>query len=213
MAGACERSGRARSEVELIAVSKTFPAERVRDVLAAGQELFGENRVQEALDKIPRVGPPARWHLLGHLQRNKARHAVGAFELIHGVDGVALAEELNRRAESAGLRQGVLAQVHLGGEASKFGVSEADLPALLERMAQMPYLDLQGLMTLPPPAERPEESRHWFARLRQLRDRAAADQGLALPHLSMGMTGDFEVAIEEGATLVRISRAIFGPRA
>jgi pyridoxal phosphate enzyme (YggS family) len=199
--------------VRLIAISKTFPAERVRELLGCGHTLFGENRVQEALDKIPRVGPGAVWHLVGHLQRNKARHAVGAFELIHSMDNERLARELDRRAADAGLRQSVLLQVNLSDEPTKSGVSEADLPRLLDGLLSFDHLDLQGLMTIPPPVERSEKSRRWFARLREVRDASAMRAGRPLPELSMGMTDDFEVAVEEGATLVRVGRAIFGERA
>jgi len=209
---ACRRARRDRADVRLVAVSKTHPAELVREALALGQTLFGENRVQEALTKIPAVGAGARWHLIGHLQRNKARHAVGAFELIHGVDNERLAAEIDRRAGAAGLRQPVLAQVNLGGEATKSGATADGLFALVETIAALPHLELRGLMAIPPPVERAEESRPHFATLRELRDEAALRLGQELPELSMGMTDDFEVAIEEGATLVRVGRAIFGER-
>jgi pyridoxal phosphate enzyme (YggS family) len=209
---ACARSGRSVREVRLVAVSKTVDVERIRRLLDCGHDLFGENRVQEALEKIPLLGPAASWHLVGHLQRNKARHAVGAFELLHGVDSEKLAAEIDRRAFRAGIRQAVLLQVNLAGEATKSGVDEAGLPALLDAVAALPHVELRGLMTIPPPAVEPEESRRWFVRLRELRERSATGSGLALPELSMGMTDDFEVAVEEGATLVRVGRAIFGER-
>jgi len=209
---ACERSDRDPSSVRLVAVSKKFDAQIVKQAVAAGQTLFGENRVQEALDKIPQVGPGVQWHLIGHLQRNKARHVVGRFELIHGVDGIPLAVELNRRTESVGGRQSILLQVNLSSESTKSGVDEAALPELIEAVVELPALELHGLMTIPPPVERPEESRVWFSRMRLLRDEAEQKHGLSLPELSMGMTGDFEVAVEEGATLVRVGRAIFGER-
>ena len=209
---ACRSSGRSPDAVRVVAVSKTFPAERVRELLAAGHRLFGENRVQEALSKIPEVGPGAVWHLVGTLQRNKARHAVGVFEMIHGVDGTKLAVELDRRAAAAGLQQAILVQLNLAGEATKSGVSEEGLWPLLDEIAGLSHLDLSGLMTIPPPVRDPEESRPWFTRLRELRDRAAERLGRPLPELSMGMTDDFEVAVEEGATLARVGRAIFGER-
>jgi pyridoxal phosphate enzyme (YggS family) len=184
----------------------------VREAVAAGQHVFGENRIQEALAKMPEVGPGARWHFVGHLQLNKARHAVGAFELIHGLDDARLARELERRAATAGLRQRVLIEVNLAREATKHGVAAETLPALLDETARLEHLVLDGLMTIPPPVERAEESRPWFARLRELGERSAARLGRELPELSMGMTDDFEVAIEEGATLVRVGRAIFGER-
>jgi pyridoxal phosphate enzyme (YggS family) len=210
---ACLRADRDSESVRLVAVSKTFPAERVRELLRYEQRLFGENRVQEALAKIPAVGSGAVWHLIGPLQRNKARHAVGAFELIHGVDSLKLAAELDRRAAAAGVRQRILIQLNLADEGTKSGVGEAELWPLLDAVAEMRHLDLRGLMTIPPPVKQAEESRPWFVRLRGLRDRAARRLGRALPELSMGMTDDFEVAVEEGATLVRVGRAIFGERA
>jgi pyridoxal phosphate enzyme (YggS family) len=209
---ACARAGRDPDSVRLVAVSKTFPADRVRKLLDAGHRLFGENRVQEALAKIPEVGAGAVWHLVGTLQRNKARHAVGVFELIHSVDDLRLAAELDRRAAAAGLRQAILVQLNLAGEGTKSGVGESDLAPLLDGIAGMGHLDLRGLMTIPPPVEVAEQSRLHFARLRELRDRAAGRLGRPLPELSMGMTDDFEVAAEEGATLIRVGRAIFGER-
>jgi len=212
IAAACARAGRDPSTVRLVAVSKTVPAAVVREAVDAGQRLFGENRVQEALAKIGDVGGAVRWHLVGHLQRNKARHAVGTFELIHSVDDAELAREIDRRAAAAGVVQAVLVQANLAGEETKSGAGEADLLPLLDLAASLPALDLRGLMTLPPPSEDPEASRGWFRRLRALRDLGEARIGRALPELSMGMTEDFEVAVEEGATLVRVGRAIFGKR-
>jgi pyridoxal phosphate enzyme (YggS family) len=212
IATACERAGRRPEEVRLVAVSKTFPPERVRELIELGHDLFGENRVQEALAKIPEVGPGARWHMIGSLQRNKARHAVGVFELIHSVDGLKLAVELDRRAGTKGLVQPILIQLNLAGEESKSGVEESGLAALVDGILPLENLELKGLMTVPPLTERAEESRRWFVRLRELRDREEERSGLAMPELSMGMTDDFEVAVEEGATLVRVGRAIFGPR-
>jgi pyridoxal phosphate enzyme (YggS family) len=209
---ACGRSGRDPASVTLVAVAKTFPAERVREMLACGQTVFGESRVQEALEKIPAVGEGARWHLVGHLQRNKARHAVGTFELIHSVDGEPLARELDRRAAATGVRQSILLQVNVSDEASKHGVPVGDAEALLAVVSRLEHLEPRGLMTIPPWSEDPEASRPWLTRLRALRDRLRERSGLALPDLSMGMTGDFEVAVEEGATLVRIGTALFGER-
>jgi hypothetical protein len=189
-----------------------MPVEAVEEALAAGQSLFGENRVQEALDKMDGAGPGARWHLIGHLQKNKAKTAAGAFELIHGIDDRALAVELDRRSAERKLKQPVLVQANLAGEETKHGAGEAGLLPLLEVVAGLPHLDLRGLMIIPPQADDPERSRPWFRRLRELRDVAASRLLLSLPELSMGMTDDFEVAIEEGATLVRVGRAIFGER-
>lgn len=212
IAAACARSGRPAGAVSLVAVAKGFPASSVRALFECGQRLFGENRVQEALPKMEEVGPGPSWHLVGHLQRNKARRAVGRFELVHSVDDLDLAREIHRRAAAAGLIQPVLVQVNLSGEPSKSGVTEGDLFGLLEQISALDGVDLRGLMTLPPPPARPEDSRPYFARLRRLREEAEARLGRKLPELSMGMSDDYEVAIEEGATLVRIGRALFGER-
>ena len=213
ISAACDRAGRDPGSVRLIAVSKTVPIAGVAEALAAGQTLFGENRVQEALAKMAEAGPGATWHLVGHLQKNKARHAIGAFALIHGLDDRELAFELDRRAAARSTRQPVLVQANLSGEATKRGSDEDGLLPLLTAVADLPHLELRGLMIVPPPVDDPELSRPWFRRLKQLRDRAASLLGRPLPELSMGMTDDFEVAIEEGATMVRVGRAIFGERA
>lgn len=213
ISAACDRAGRDPGSVRLIAVSKTVPIAGVAEALAAGQTHFGENRVQEALAKMAEAGPGATWHLVGHLQKNKARHALGAFALIHGLDDRELAFELDRRAAARSTRQPVLVQANLSGEATKRGSDEDGLLPLLTAVANLPHLELRGLMIVPPPVDDPELSRPWFRRLKQLRDRAASLLGRPLPELSMGMTDDFEVAIEEGATMVRVGRAIFGERA
>lgn len=213
IAAACARAGRDPGSVRLVAVSKTVPVAGVAEALAAGQTLFGENRVQEALAKMSEAGPEATWHLVGHLQKNKARHAAGAFELIHGLDDSELALELDRRAAIRSMTQPVLVQANLSGETTKHGSDEDELIPLLTAVAGLPHLELRGLMIIPPPVDDPELSRPWFRRLKDLRDRAASILAQPLPELSMGMTDDFEVAIEEGATLVRIGRAIFGERA
>jgi pyridoxal phosphate enzyme (YggS family) len=212
IANGCARSGRNPAAVQLVAVTKTVGYERIRELLECGHSLLGENRVQEALQKMPRVERRAQWHLIGHLQRNKAKQAVGAFELIHGVDSLKLAAEIDRRAGMAEIRQPVLVQVNLAREQSKHGAVEKDLPALLEGAAAMENLVLRGLMIIPPIPEKAEYSRKWFVKLRKIRDRESERTGLALPELSMGMTDDFEVAVEEGATIVRVGRAIFGER-
>jgi PLP dependent protein len=212
IADACARSLRGPDSVALVAVSKTIPAERVRELLSCGQFLFGENRVQEALEKIPQVGPGATWHLVGHLQRNKARHAVGVFELIHSVDDLALAREVDRRAAARGVVQPVLLQVNLSAETTKSGADEEATLPLLEAAVGLGNVSVRGFMTLPPPCADAEASRPWFARLRELRDRAETRLRLRFPELSMGMSDDFEVAVEEGATLVRVGRALFGGR-
>jgi pyridoxal phosphate enzyme (YggS family) len=210
IARACLRVDRDPRTVRLIAVTKTVDIDRIRELLGCGHFLLGENRVQEALRKLPLIERQAQWHLIGHLQRNKARQAVGAFELIHGVDSKKLAAEIDKRAGMAGIRQPVLIQANLAAEQSKFGAGEKDLAALLESAAAMGNLDLRGLMIIPPLTEKAEYSRKWFSKLRSLRQRESDRLGLPLPELSMGMTDDFEVAVEEGATMVRVGRAIFG---
>jgi len=220
MATACERAGRDPSEVRLVAASKTVEPARIIEALAAGQFVFGENYVQEARHKAEAVArhkaesvTGAVWHLLGHLQGNKAAQAVKLFALIHSLDSLRLAEDLSRRAEQAGKVQPVLIEVNLAGELSKTGIDEAETLALVRRVGALPNLDLQGLMCLPPFFDEPERARSYFVRLRRLRDELRQASGLPLSELSMGMSGDFEVAIEEGATLVRVGTAIFGRRA
>jgi pyridoxal phosphate enzyme (YggS family) len=212
IADACARARREPGSVRLVAVSKTVPAAVVAEAMSAGQVVFGENRVQEALQKMDATGPGATWHLIGHLQKNKARLAAGVFELIHGIDDPELAGELDRRAAAREATQPVLVQANLAGESTKSGADEEGLMPLLDAVAGLRHLDLRGLMIIPPAVVDPELSRPWFRRLRELRDCAASRLARPLPELSMGMTDDFEVAIEEGATLVRIGRAIFGER-
>ncbi len=207
------RCGRAHGAVTLIGVVKTVPTEVVAQAVALGLADLGENRVQEAEARVPAVGRSAvRWHMVGHLQRNKAGRAVELFDRVHGVDDAGLAHALSRRATAAGVTLQVLVEVNVSGEATKFGVAPEALDPLLEAVAVMPGLALDGLMTVGAAAERPEDARAGFARLRGLRDRAAQRLGRALPQLSMGMSGDFEVAVEEGSTMVRVGTAIFGAR-
>jgi len=197
--------------VRIVAVTKTHGPEAVRAALAAGLEDIGENRVQEALAKQEQlVGVPVRWHLIGPLQRNKARHAVGRFALIHSVDREDLAAELDRRV-AEGSRQPVLVEVNCSGEAQKSGVDPGSLAALLDRIAALPRLDLQGLMTMAALSDDERIQRGAFARLRELRDRMQV-AGHRLPELSMGMSGDFPAAVEEGATMVRLGTLLFGER-
>lgn len=203
---AARRAGRAPEEVLLVGVSKSVDVERVRRAVAAGLPALGENRVQEAKAKIGVLGRPVPWHLVGHLQTNKARDAVLLFDLIHSVDRLEVAQELDRRARAAGKAVDVLVQVNLSGEPAKGGWAAGELKGALERLAELEGLGVRGLMTIPPLVEDAEGSRGWFRRLRELRDEAG------LEHLSMGMSADFEVAVEEGATMVRIGTAIFGPR-
>ena len=205
--------GREPSSVTLVAVSKTVGLEQILEAVEAGQRDFGENRVQEALGKIAGL-PGIRWHMVGHLQRNKARHVVGRFELIHSVDSARLVDVLDRLGRERGLVVRTLVEVNVGGEASKSGVLPGDLPALLDHAAGREGLAVEGLMTVPPWTEDPQDARPFFvalARLREAESRAARP-GVHLEHLSMGMSHDFEVAIEEGATIVRVGTAIFGPR-
>jgi hypothetical protein len=197
--------------VRIVAVTKTHGPEAVRAAVAAGLEDVGENRVQEALAKQEQlVGVPVRWHLIGPLQRNKARHAAGRFALIHSVDRDDLATELDRRV-APGSRQPILIEVNCSGEAQKSGVDPDGLPALLDRIAALPRLDLQGLMTMAAQSDDERVQRGAFARLRQLRD-TMQSAGHRLPELSMGMSGDFPAAVEEGATMVRLGTLLFGER-
>ncbi len=212
---AAQSAGRDPSSVQLVAVSKTFPIASVHEAYAAGQRLFGENRVQEALDKLAAFHPPdIRWHLLGHLQSNKARKAAPAFAMIQSVDSVDLLQRLDRAAEEAGTHPALLLQIDLAGEATKFGVRPDEAPAIFEAARSCHAARVVGLMTLPPLAEQPEDARPWFRRLRELRDGwlAAGTPAPMLRELSMGMSGDFEVAVQEGATIVRVGTAIFGSR-
>jgi pyridoxal phosphate enzyme (YggS family) len=218
IAASASRAGRDPREVTLVAVTKTHPAALVREAVAAGLSDFGENRVQEAEGKIEELkgeAPRLRWHLIGHLQANKARRAVRLFDLIHSVDSASLAERLERLCEEEGRgRLDVLAQVDLAGEATKSGAGEDELPALLESLKACRRVRCRGLMLLPPFFEDAERVRPYFRRLRALRDelRARGAFGDAAGELSMGMSHDFEPAVEEGATLVRVGTAIFGAR-
>lgn len=212
IAEAERKSGRAAGSVELVAVTKTHSAEVVQVAVDAGQLLFGENRVQEAKAKIPELPSKLRWHLIGHLQSNKARLALTLFEMIHGVDSIDLLQHLNRVAEDLGVFPRVLLEVNVAGESSKFGFPPQQLLSEVESIVQIDRLQIEGLMTIPPLAAAPEHSRKYFVQLRELRDRLEREFKFPLPHLSMGMTADYGVAVEEGATLVRVGTAIFGER-
>jgi len=212
MADAARKSGRTAEQIELVAVSKTHAAEKVQEAIEAGQLLFGESRVQEARAKIPLLPSRLRWHFIGHLQKNKIRHALPLFELFHGIDSLALAQEMDRIAEEEGMRPRVLLEVNVAGEASKHGFSPEALRRDLEAALSLGRLTIEGLMTLPPLAPEAEASRQYFIALRKLRDQLEAEFDVRLPQLSMGMSGDFPIAIEEGATLVRVGTAIFGER-
>lgn len=216
IAAAARRCGRRPGEIQLVAVGKTHPAAAIEAAMAAGATIIGENYVQEARDKFAALPHrPAAWHFIGHLQTNKAKYAVRLFDLIHTVDSLKLGEELNRQAGKAGKIQRVLIQVNTGGETSKSGVAPEQAPVLARELGGLAHLKVEGLMAIPPFFNDPEAARPHFAALRELRDRIAtlAIPGIEMKALSMGMTGDFEAAIEEGATLVRIGSAIFGARA
>ncbi len=212
IAAACREVGRDPAEVRLVAVSKTVDPERVRQAIAAGQDLFGENYLQEARDKITALGRQVSWHLVGHLQTKKAKAAVELFDLIHAVDRGKLARALDAAASRMGKVQDVLIQVNQAGEDTKSGVAPEKALDLLHEVARLPHLRVIGLMTMPPWFTDPEEVRPYFKALRELRDRLRDQSGLPLKELSMGMSGDFAVAVEEGATLVRVGTAIFGHR-
>lgn len=212
IAEAAKRSGRSPADIELVAISKTHEAEKVRAAFDAGQQLFGESKVQEARAKIPLLPSALRWHFVGRLQKNKIRHALPHFELFHSVDSLELARDMNRIADEEGLHPRVLLEVNVAGEGSKIGFAADALHGQMEALLELPRLTIEGLMTIPPFALEAEASRQYFVALRELRDRFAAQFQIELPHLSMGMTGDFMVAIEEGATLVRVGTAIFGKR-
>jgi len=216
MSHAAMRAGRRPEEVRLVAVTKTVGVEEIKQALDVGLRMFGENRVQEAKEKISNLkseisNAKIEWHMIGHLQSNKVRPAVQLFDLVHSVDSAGLAEEINKEAARIGKVQRVLIEVKLSEEATKSGISEPELSALIEKVAKLGNLKLEGLMTMPPFFDEPERARPYFKRLRELRD-ALAEKGFSLPELSMGMSGDFDVAIEEGATLVRVGTAIFGER-
>ena len=213
IAQAAAKAGRTAGDIELVAITKTHAAEKVREAIEAGQTLFGESRVQEARARIPELPSSLRWHFVGHLQKNKIRHALPLFELFHSVDSLALAQEMNRIAADEGMHPRVLLQVNVAGEGSKFGFSPDKLGEQMEELLALQRLSILGLMTIPPLADKAEASRTYFVRLRKLRDALQGEFHVDLPQLSMGMTQDFPIAVEEGATLVRVGTAIFGERA
>jgi len=208
---ACERAGRDPATVLVLPVSKGQSADAVQEAAGLGLRIFGENKVQEAKAKIPQCSSRLQWHMIGHLQSNKARDAVQMFSCIQSIDSLSLAEEVNKWAEKLSKRVPILLEVNTAAEASKFGFSPANLP--VEAINQLPRLELQGLMTVAPYSSTPERVRPYFKKLCELRDECSDKLGAPLPHLSMGMSGDFEIAVEEGATIVRIGTALFGPRA
>lgn len=214
VAAACERAGRSRDEVTLIAVSKTHPVEMLREVQAEGVIDFGENKVQEMCDKMEVITEPLHWHMIGHLQRNKVKYIVDKAYLIHSVDSVRLAQELQKEAVKKGVEVNILVEINIGEEETKSGISKEDTLELVREISQFPNLHVKGLMTIAPPVDEPEEARGYFKDMKAVFEevKAADIPGVEMKELSMGMTGDFEVAIEEGATLVRVGTGIFGHR-
>lgn len=213
MAAACERVGRSPSEVELIAVSKTFPVEAIREAVEAGHSCFGESKLQEAEGKIEALPSRLHWHYIGRVQRNKVRKLLQRFEVIHAVDSLKLAEAVNTTAKELGLFPKIFLQVNIGAEESKGGFSADELVVEMAQLLALDRLEILGLMCIPPAGPDAESARPWFVALRSLRDALEVEHALKLPALSMGMSGDFEIAIEEGATHVRVGSAIFGKRA
>ncbi|TKJ34523.1 YggS family pyridoxal phosphate-dependent enzyme [bacterium (candidate division B38) B3_B38] len=214
IARAALRAGRDPDEIKLVAVSKSFGLEHIRAAIASGITILGENKVQEAHQKIPHIEAGVSWHMVGHLQSNKAKRAAELFDMIHSIDRLSIAEKLNRHLAALSKRMEVLIQVDLAEEETKFGIPEAELEELVKRVGEMENLTLKGLMIMPPFFSNPEDGRPYFQRLRQLLARLNRRGVVSseLKELSMGMSHDFEVAIEEGATMVRVGTAIFGPR-
>jgi len=219
---AARKAGRDSNEIKLVAVSKTVETDRIKEAIEAGVTILGENYVQEAQKKIEEIGRPActerfgegrpvSWHFIGHLQSNKAKYAVRLFDMIHALDSVSLAEELNQRAEKAGGLMKVMIEVNLSREATKFGTDEEMVLNLAKSIQGLKHLSLEGLMTMPPYFDSPEMSRPYYIALRELKEKMAKE-GIPMKELSMGMSNDFEIAIEEGATFVRVGTAIFGAR-
>jgi pyridoxal phosphate enzyme (YggS family) len=209
---AAERSGRAPSAVDLLVVTKTWPPGVIAQVVEAGHSLLGENKLQEAESKIPELPTSVQWHFIGHLQRNKARRALGIFDVIHSVDSLRLARHLDRIAEEMGKRPQVYLQINAEGEQTKGGFGLDSLGEAVREVVSLERIHLAGLMSIPPAVAHPEDARDSFRRLRELRDGLEKEFEISLPGLSMGMSHDFEVAIEEGATIVRVGSSIFGPR-
>ncbi|MBH0177911.1 MAG: YggS family pyridoxal phosphate-dependent enzyme [Nitrospira sp.] len=212
---AAEKAGRRPDSIRLVAATKTITADRIWEGIAAGLSILGENRVQEALTKIEALAQaPVQWHFIGHLQRRKVRSVVGMFELIHSVDSLELAQEIDRRAGEASRPQDILLEVNIGGETTKGGFHQDGLVQLVSTMAALSHIHIKGLMTIPPPTTEAESARTYFVRLRELAEAIAAQRipGVAMDELSMGMSNDYEIAVQEGATLVRVGSALFGAR-
>jgi pyridoxal phosphate enzyme (YggS family) len=208
---AAQRTGRDSGEIKLVAVSKTVESARIREAIEAGVSILGENYIQEAQKKIEEIGRPVAWHFIGHLQSNKAKYAIRLFDMIHSLDNLPLAEELNRRAEQADRFIKVMIEVNLSREATKFGADEDRVMNLAKEILRLRRLSLEGLMTMPPYFDSPEMSRPYYMELRELKEKMVRE-GIPIKELSMGMSNDFEIAIAEGATYVRVGTAIFGPR-
>ncbi|MBI3584961.1 MAG: YggS family pyridoxal phosphate-dependent enzyme [Nitrospinae bacterium] len=219
---AAERVGRKEESIKLVAVTKTVDVTRIKEAIEAGITIIGENRVQEAREKFREIGKPRKtfgllrgkevhWHLVGHLQTNKVKYIFDIFSLIHSVESLSLAEEIQRRGENKGLKTDILIEVNLSGEKTKFGILPEKAVGLVKGISKFTNINIQGLMTIPPFSESPEDSRKYFKMLRMLKD-DIQKEGIEMKELSMGMSNDFEVAIEEGATMVRIGTAIFGER-
>lgn len=212
IAQACRRAGREPEEVKIVAVTKTHPPEVIKEAISAGVNIIGENRVQEAEEKFREIGNTVEWHMVGHLQRNKVRKALSIFSMIHSVDSLSLAEVLDVESAKMGKLPPCLIEVNTGGEESKFGVQPDEVAGLIAGVLKLEQIKLVGLMTVGPLTRDRDKIKHSFRLLRELRDRAENVFGCYLPHLSMGMSDDFEIAVEEGATLVRLGRVLFGPR-
>ena len=211
---ACDRAGRSRKEVTLIAVSKTKPVEMLQTIYDAGSRDFGENKVQEMCDKIEQLPTDIRWHMIGHLQTNKVKYIVGKTELIHSVDSLHLAQEIEKQAAKLDVIVPILIEVNIAEEESKFGIHKEETISLVREVATLPHIRIQGLMTIAPYVENPEDNRAYFRGIKQLSVDIARENidNVSMDCLSMGMTGDYEVAIEEGATMVRVGTGIFGER-
>ena len=208
---AAERVGRKEESVKLVAVTKTVDVSKIKEAIRAGIKIIGENRVQEAREKFKDIGKEVEWHLIGHLQTNKVKYIFDIFSLIHSVDSLSLAEEIQKRAENKGLETDILIEVNLSGEKTKFGILPEKAINFVKDISRFKNINIMGLMTIPPFSESPEDSRKYFKMLRMLRDDIQRE-GIEMKELSMGMSNDFEVAVEEGATMVRIGTAIFGER-
>ena len=213
VAAACKRAGRSPEEVQLVAVGKKFTADVIREAADSGLTHFGENRVQEAKAKIPDCPGHLRWHFIGNLQTNKCRDAVALFDMLHAIDSLHLAEELNKRCKQAAKVMPVLLEVNVSGEGSKHGFTSETAVNAMEAFFDFPQLELHGLMTMAPYSRQPESSRPYFQKLCEVKAACEDKLGAPLPELSMGMSGDYEIAIEEGATLIRLGTTLFGPRA